>query len=757
MTNSLNRETRKALVKLAESNTSEYGKAARIILSYKSGQNLEEIARVVHTSVEEVEQWCQSFDAEGMAIFTDTTTDSGQELPSLEQTKAEAVEEPETDFDQAEEAGDDDDEEEEDGYTPDPVTRPPHKLSRHRPSRRSLSHFQKSHQNQMHDEQRQSHPTSLRSSEAISIDDAVSEGLEDLMDEVDEEPFEDKTPGRKVVFNGDFEEELPQEDRQAVPSVSRRAEPVSTELTSAHPPTDVPISVSALADAFGVNMAHARHVSNECREFFDATSNIHRLRPHYRDLLHAAALLHNVGYRLDKDNFHTIGRDLILSYKLKDISDDERQIIAVMTALQQGTPRPLQEPAFVALPDKLKSDAEALSAILRIGVALDYSRTQSSTITDVYNAPGELTLVIGGREAPVDIARAQQKADLWNRLFSASELRFVTADETHYIKAISDTPSLSVELNPASSSVEVSNTLRQHYVARLNYLVNRLQEGDTALLLPLWREFQRLIGIFRWFIPGVYPENVAREDTEWLTRIFYSALHYATLADRSIGILEETDPEQDDPQAIQSLQIVCTDYQQLADRAAGFLMETLQSERYQLWLHAVQERIEVEEDPDVFVSRLAEHIWSYLGEIRQTTDRIKRAGWNANLEQLLTLRTMQSLTLSTRRLHDSLVYTTSLLGTEVEQVLEFLSPLLDYLHAWQRAEQVTQRINTDLQKVQQDTEETEEISPSTLALQALAFIMRERADNMRWNLPDMWQPMETTSFRRALALAIARP
>jgi hypothetical protein len=35
--------------------------------------------------------------------------------------------------------------------------------------------------------------------------------------------------------------------------------------------------------------------------------------------------------------------------------------------------------------------------------------------------------------------------------------------------------------------------------------------------------------------------------------------------------------------------------------------------------------------------------------------------------------------------------------------------------------------------------------------------LRERADGMRWNLPEIWDPIDSPTFRRALGLALAKP
>ncbi|KAB2858296.1 MAG: helix-turn-helix domain-containing protein, partial [Anaerolineae bacterium] len=69
MDHSLDRETRKALVRLAEQDDHEYSVPARIVLALTSGQDVEKIARSVRRPRKEVQQWAERFETEGLDFF----------------------------------------------------------------------------------------------------------------------------------------------------------------------------------------------------------------------------------------------------------------------------------------------------------------------------------------------------------------------------------------------------------------------------------------------------------------------------------------------------------------------------------------------------------------------------------------------------------------------------------------------------------------------------------------------------------------
>lgn len=731
MTMPLDVETRKAIIRLAEQNA-HYRIPARVVLAVQAGQSEEHIAKSLRITPNEVSQWTERYANEGLAILGDAfaIAESVDEAPpeiDIPEAPSVTTSEDDTEGDFEEETS-----------IIEASSRPPRRQRTQRRSRDKQSQPRSERQQKPPPRQQRAHHRG-----PSSIDDAVLEGFEDLLDEVDPADVIAEMPVRQVlaVIETDTTPHEIVESPAIEPKI--QAEP--------RPNPDLQISVGALAAAFNVDTDHARHISQLARELFDISAGVHRLPNHYRDLLHAGAMLHNIAFESDPSNHHLRGRDLILQYTLKDISHEERQILAVMTALHRSEINAQQEPSYLSLAPNLRSVAEVLAALLRMGIGLDYSHTQSSEIAEWHNAAGELVVVVTGAEADAkDVPRARQKSSLWNRLHNLAQIRFVTPNQLQVEQFTSHHFPRWPEMDATIGNISASNKLRAYYAERLDSLAERVRQNDAGVLLPLRREFQRLIGVWEWLLPGTKPRLIFQEDSQWLAQLIQEALNSAAVLDRLNGLLSETDPEHDDPQAVQGLKDLCEHYQHEAFVDFQNLRDALQNRRYLRWLKSAGSELKGVDSRPLFASEVAERAWAYLGELRIIMNYVKQAGWNANLETLLTIETADTFEEDLRLLTDLLIYTGSFLGAELEQVLEVLEPLLDYVQAWQRVETVaqiaaTERLEARMQKF------------SALVFEAFATLMRERANEMRWDLAEMWEPLDTPMFRRALALTVAKP
>jgi hypothetical protein len=326
----LDRETRKALLHLAET-SSEHRVAARIVLGLTAGQAEEALAKAARVSLAQAKHWIDRYQQEGLSIFGEALV--GEPAASLA-----VVEETPPESDAAEESGSP-------GAGAEALTEPrrhertltPRRPSRSRTGKQPAARGPERHRREP--QRRHGRPRAKDESVPTSVDDAVLEGLSDLLDE-GEEDLVARVPVRQVIAHLPVIEE--------VEATEPKLPPVGgTPTIMGYPDPSSTISVSALAAAFNVDMAHARHISKQSRELFDITTNVHRLPNHYRDLLHAAAMLHNIAFEMDTANHHILGRDLILQYYLKDISVQERQMIAAMTALHRLDVPPQHEATFL--------------------------------------------------------------------------------------------------------------------------------------------------------------------------------------------------------------------------------------------------------------------------------------------------------------------------------------------------------------------------------------------------------------------------
>jgi exopolyphosphatase/guanosine-5'-triphosphate,3'-diphosphate pyrophosphatase len=199
----------------------------------------------------------------------------------------------------------------------------------------------------------------------------------------------------------------------------------STLLAGAEPPLFPDVrraSVMNLAEQYHADLAHTRHVARLALEMWDGLvqAGAHPGNPEERELLWAAAMLHDIGMTVDYDDHHRHSRYLILGGGLPGFSPRETALVAQAARYhRKGRPSlgelaPLAEPGDEALLDRL-------AALLRVAEQLERARDQSVVSMDVAatDATVELRLAAAG---DVTVARwsAERQGDVFERAFARS-------------------------------------------------------------------------------------------------------------------------------------------------------------------------------------------------------------------------------------------------------------------------------------------------------------------------------------------------
>ena len=173
-------------------------------------------------------------------------------------------------------------------------------------------------------------------------------------------------------------------------------------------------SVRNLAAEYDQDMAHIEHVAELALTMWDALGSGD---PVERELLWAAAMLHDIGVTIDYDEHHKHSRYLILNASLPCFSPRETALIGQMARYHRtGNPTLGQ---FAAL--GRDGDEELLtrcSAVLRVAEQLERSRDQAVDRVRVKVDNGRVELKLDAHE-DVTIARwaAQSEADVFRRAF----------------------------------------------------------------------------------------------------------------------------------------------------------------------------------------------------------------------------------------------------------------------------------------------------------------------------------------------------
>jgi exopolyphosphatase/guanosine-5'-triphosphate,3'-diphosphate pyrophosphatase len=178
-------------------------------------------------------------------------------------------------------------------------------------------------------------------------------------------------------------------------------------------------SVRNLAAQYHPEAAHTEHVARLALEIWDALAahGLHDGREDERELLWAAAILHDVGTAVDYDDHHKHSRYLILNAGLPGFSPRETALIGQAARYHRKGQPGMRE--FAPLARKGDEDLLArCAAILRIAEQLERPRDQTVRRADVVLDDGNVELRLRS-DVDVTVSRwgAQRQAELFRRAF----------------------------------------------------------------------------------------------------------------------------------------------------------------------------------------------------------------------------------------------------------------------------------------------------------------------------------------------------
>ena len=178
-------------------------------------------------------------------------------------------------------------------------------------------------------------------------------------------------------------------------------------------------SVVNLACAYDTDFRHVEHVARLALELWDALAagGVHPGEPLERDLLWAAAMLHDIGTAVDYDDHHKHSRYLILNAGLPGFSPRETALVGQVTRYHRKGNPGLGE--FGAL--ARDGDEELLarcSAVLRLAEQLERPRDQTVRGLGIELVDGRVELRLDHSE-DVTVARwaAERQRELFRRAF----------------------------------------------------------------------------------------------------------------------------------------------------------------------------------------------------------------------------------------------------------------------------------------------------------------------------------------------------
>ncbi|HWC75213.1 MAG TPA: Ppx/GppA phosphatase family protein [Gemmatimonadales bacterium] len=188
-------------------------------------------------------------------------------------------------------------------------------------------------------------------------------------------------------------------------------------------------SARAFARQCRSNERHCEQVARLATQLFDGLAERFNLPSDARELLEAAALLHDIGYVINHAKHHKHAYHLILNGDLQGFSQRELEIVACVARYHRKAFPSKRHSAFARLDRPDRRLVRALAGVLRVADGLDRTHTQRITAVTCATHRGFVELTLQARTDPrVEIWDAERKSKLFERAFHV-EPRFVWVRE----------------------------------------------------------------------------------------------------------------------------------------------------------------------------------------------------------------------------------------------------------------------------------------------------------------------------------------
>ncbi len=164
-------------------------------------------------------------------------------------------------------------------------------------------------------------------------------------------------------------------------------------------------NVTRLAHQLDPDPAHAEHTAKLAGMLFDRTAELHGLGPDDRELLVAAALVHNVGLFISHSSHHKHSYYVIRnSEQLTGFTEHEIELMALIARYHRKSHPTTKHAEFSALRADDKHLVCVLAGLLRIAIGLDRGHRQVVQSLRVFHSDGVLTIEPVTSDPTTDLA-----------------------------------------------------------------------------------------------------------------------------------------------------------------------------------------------------------------------------------------------------------------------------------------------------------------------------------------------------------------
>jgi exopolyphosphatase / guanosine-5'-triphosphate,3'-diphosphate pyrophosphatase len=190
-----------------------------------------------------------------------------------------------------------------------------------------------------------------------------------------------------------------------------------------HPDAERAESLEQVCQKYSNDTAHSQHVSQLVLNLFYQLQKLHKLPERYASILHAAAMLHDIGTMIAELKHHKHSYYLIKSSGMKSFNKVDLELVANIARYHRKAHPSQKHLGFSQLSPANQDVVRKLSSLLRVADALDFRREQRVESVSCVVKPKLLTISIAAAASvQEEIAWAGKKGRLIQEVFN-TELR----------------------------------------------------------------------------------------------------------------------------------------------------------------------------------------------------------------------------------------------------------------------------------------------------------------------------------------------
>lgn len=171
---------------------------------------------------------------------------------------------------------------------------------------------------------------------------------------------------------------------------------------------------------FGTHEEHAKQVEKYAEKLFDALneSGLTNFSQREREYIKAAALLHDIGYYIEKKSHHKHTLELILEHGLSGFDKTETKLIANIARYHRSSfPNVEKHKHFASLNEEQKELVAKLGAILRIADGMDKPDKNLILGIKAEQTPENVNFYLKTIGFKPKLKMTQEKSDLFEEVF----------------------------------------------------------------------------------------------------------------------------------------------------------------------------------------------------------------------------------------------------------------------------------------------------------------------------------------------------